>query len=366
MSKNTISNNKGNNMELSLENNHSESCNVDFCQNCISVIPDGEGIYVDENDIDEEHTGGTEEMFRNDLKHIGRVFLGFNEEDIGPWCSSCSWELERKRSKHPEKKVHDEVFTSIEVVRKLLATANGWDKKSAGEWVTLVISEAQNLSYDALVEPVKSTGGYICLKVEWDDDIEWFYTVRNRVHGKFLIQHDGDSVCSAHEEAEQKLKQDKNHKNGIIKPVLREDTPFDNDGWRNTICLEEINDETNDVLYSLPNVSKNNKQLYKYELLQKSKRENGTVVEVDKNEYGSVIRIHAIKSENGTAWRVMIRDDGNDDPSIKFSKHDYENDTDQSWTHVTSNKVSEIHTLDNWTQFFIVFKKAVEMYNTIE
>lgn len=75
-----------------------DSCDVDFCQGCgTAFAPANEGWFVDKPDVGKDAEGGTARLFREDATNFG-VWQGFKEEDIGPWCDSCSWKLQRKRT----------------------------------------------------------------------------------------------------------------------------------------------------------------------------------------------------------------------------------------------------------------------------
>ena len=76
-----------------------DRCDLEFCQNCTHAFTTAlEGFWVGPDDIGEEAEGGTAEVFREDAQNFGE-WQGFEEEDVGPWCQSCSWKLQRKRTK---------------------------------------------------------------------------------------------------------------------------------------------------------------------------------------------------------------------------------------------------------------------------
>lgn len=70
-----------------------EGCGVEFDLN-------QGGYYVDGVDVGEDAAGGTACVFRVDTEEqMGNEWTGFEEEDIGAWCETCSWPLQRKREK---------------------------------------------------------------------------------------------------------------------------------------------------------------------------------------------------------------------------------------------------------------------------
>lgn len=73
-------------------------CNVDFCQHCgLAYNPVEQGYVVDTVDVGDDPEGDTARLFREDAEKFGE-WQGFKEEDIGPWCDSCSWVLQRSRT----------------------------------------------------------------------------------------------------------------------------------------------------------------------------------------------------------------------------------------------------------------------------
>ena len=78
-----------------------DACDVDFCQHCgLAYNPAEQGWYVDRNDIGPDADGETARLFREDaLKGRSETeWAGFTEEDVGAWCDSCSWVIQRKRT----------------------------------------------------------------------------------------------------------------------------------------------------------------------------------------------------------------------------------------------------------------------------
>ncbi|QLG62026.1 hypothetical protein [Halorarum salinum] len=70
------------------------------CRNCGLLFDSGfGGYYVDDEDVGKDAGGSTAEIFRNDVEKSGNEWTGFKEEDIGPWCDSCSWTVQRKRER---------------------------------------------------------------------------------------------------------------------------------------------------------------------------------------------------------------------------------------------------------------------------
>lgn len=74
---------------------------IDDCQFCGCTFNQAYGGYfVGDADVGSDAKGGTAEIFRQAAEdHLGdREWLGFQEEDIGPVCDSCSWKLQSKRT----------------------------------------------------------------------------------------------------------------------------------------------------------------------------------------------------------------------------------------------------------------------------
>lgn len=70
------------------------------CQGCGQEFDLAEdGYYVDTCDVGEDADGHTALVFRQDAEQFGD-WLGFKDEDIGAWCESCSWPLQRRRTHH--------------------------------------------------------------------------------------------------------------------------------------------------------------------------------------------------------------------------------------------------------------------------
>lgn len=71
------------------------------CQECgITFDFVHEGYYVDTVDVGPDAEGGTAEVFRLDVEdQLGDEWLGFKEEDIGPWCHYCSWKIQQRRKR---------------------------------------------------------------------------------------------------------------------------------------------------------------------------------------------------------------------------------------------------------------------------
>lgn len=76
---------------------------MDFCQRCgLAYDPAKQGWFVDTVDVGDDPSGDTARLFREDAEDFGE-WQGFEEEDIGPWCDSCSWVLQRRRTAHPNR-----------------------------------------------------------------------------------------------------------------------------------------------------------------------------------------------------------------------------------------------------------------------
>lgn len=78
----------------------SHRCDLEYCQRCGHAFTTAiEGYVVGQDDVGADADGGTAEVFRLDVEEqLGREWFGFKEEDIGPWCDSCSWIVQAKRS----------------------------------------------------------------------------------------------------------------------------------------------------------------------------------------------------------------------------------------------------------------------------
>lgn len=77
---------------------NTEQNDLEYCNGCgRSGDPAHHGFYVDSVDIGADADGGTAQVFREDAENFGE-WEGFEEEDIGFWCHSCSWKIQRKRT----------------------------------------------------------------------------------------------------------------------------------------------------------------------------------------------------------------------------------------------------------------------------
>ena len=113
---------------------------------------------------------------------------------------------------------------------ELLCERVGWSVKQSEEWVDKINTDPSSLSRDELFKPMIETGGKVSLLVEWEgSDGEWYYTIEHRTEIDVLLHYHEGSVEVAHDEAESRLRQDATHKFGNIKPVPREETPFEED-----------------------------------------------------------------------------------------------------------------------------------------
>lgn len=59
--------------------------------------PANHGFFITERDVNGE--GANARLFREDVEGYGNEWTGFEEEDIGAVCHSCSWILQRKRER---------------------------------------------------------------------------------------------------------------------------------------------------------------------------------------------------------------------------------------------------------------------------
>lgn len=74
---------------------------LDYCQRCGTAFSTFySGWYIDTNDIGPDAESENARLFREDAEQFGE-WQGFEEEDVGPWCDSCSWVLQRKRTANP-------------------------------------------------------------------------------------------------------------------------------------------------------------------------------------------------------------------------------------------------------------------------
>jgi hypothetical protein len=79
---------------------NTEKNDLEYCNGCgQSGDPANHGYYVDANDVGEDAEGATARLFREDAENFGE-WKGFKEEDIGFWCYSCSWSVQRKRTQN--------------------------------------------------------------------------------------------------------------------------------------------------------------------------------------------------------------------------------------------------------------------------
>lgn len=79
-------------------NRQGRSCDLEYCQECgLSMDSANHGYFITERDVNGE--GETARLFREDVEGYGNEWQGFEEEDIGPVCHSCSWILQRKRER---------------------------------------------------------------------------------------------------------------------------------------------------------------------------------------------------------------------------------------------------------------------------
>lgn len=75
-----------------------DRCDLEYCQRCGHAFTTAiEGYWVSPNDIGPDADGETARLFREDAENFGE-WQGFKEEDEGPWCDSCSWVLQRRRT----------------------------------------------------------------------------------------------------------------------------------------------------------------------------------------------------------------------------------------------------------------------------
>lgn len=75
---------------------------LEYCNGCgQSGDPAHHGYYVDDNDVGKDAEGDNARLFREDAENFGE-WQGFEKEDIGFWCYSCSWTVQRKRTKNSD------------------------------------------------------------------------------------------------------------------------------------------------------------------------------------------------------------------------------------------------------------------------
>lgn len=106
---------------------------------------------------------------------------------------------------------------------------------------------------------------------------------------------------------------------------------------------------------------------YKRELLERAKGTEEPVTEVDWNDSGRAVRVHAIQEYDGTAYRAQITDyvKFESSPSVKFAKSYWNADvgTLQDWTPLATGSLSGPQDLSSWESLFTVFNSALGVYN---
>lgn len=71
---------------------------IDECQECGAEFNQAYGgYYVDTADLGPEPDGAVGRLFKQESTKFGNEWDGFKEEDLGPWCDSCSWVVQRRR-----------------------------------------------------------------------------------------------------------------------------------------------------------------------------------------------------------------------------------------------------------------------------
>lgn len=71
---------------------------IDECQECGTEFNQSYGgYYVDKEDLGPDPAGATGVLFKEESEKFGNQWTGFKEEDIGPWCDSCSWVVQQRR-----------------------------------------------------------------------------------------------------------------------------------------------------------------------------------------------------------------------------------------------------------------------------
>lgn len=106
--------------------------------------------------------------------------------------------------------------------------------------------------------------------------------------------------------------------------------------------------------------------LYKHSLVEKAVQSDEPVSDIEfKDDNWKPVRVHVIRVIDGVAWRVMIKNylQGDDDPSVKFSKSHFNSDVHvlRQWTTVANGR-SGPDKLDSWSNLFEVFTVAKETY----
>lgn len=71
---------------------------LDECQECGTVFNQAyQGYYVDEVDLGSDPDGAVGRLFKRESEKFGNEWGRFKEKDLGPWCDSCSWIVQRWR-----------------------------------------------------------------------------------------------------------------------------------------------------------------------------------------------------------------------------------------------------------------------------
>ena len=84
--------------------NQTTAGDIDECQRCgINFNQAYGGYFVDDVDLGSDPKGGTGRIFKQDVEKSGKAWKGFSQEDIGPWCDSCSWTIQAKRSESSQR-----------------------------------------------------------------------------------------------------------------------------------------------------------------------------------------------------------------------------------------------------------------------
>lgn len=75
-------------------------CDLEFCQRCgLAFTTAIQGYIVERVDLGPDADGETARLFREDAENFGE-WQGFGEEDLGAWCDSCSWVVQRRRTEN--------------------------------------------------------------------------------------------------------------------------------------------------------------------------------------------------------------------------------------------------------------------------
>jgi len=111
-----------------------------------------------------------------------------------------------------------------ETVIDVLAALNGWYEERAAQWAGDVQEHPQELGYESIANPLKLTGGRVCL--QWRDHVaNCSGSICWHPDGLVCRYDNGDRLTGAHAAGE--LQYCLDNPRVELSPILRERTPFD-------------------------------------------------------------------------------------------------------------------------------------------